>query len=109
MNTAPQSLRVLIGSTEHTLHVLDVQDVALSPVAANMVRRAARRVLARRMPALDVERLPMASVMGVFLDQIYWEEDTGRLLLCADLPELCCCLPIPRAHWRVNGQGEPAH
>lgn len=91
---------------ERVLHAIDMQDVALTPVGALMVRKAAKVVMGYRLPSLDVEGLSLRNTLALFLDKLYWEEGSGRLLMCADLPGVCYCLPIPAKHWKVLTAGQ---
>jgi hypothetical protein len=47
--------------------------------------------------------------MALFADLVCWEEESGRLFLCADFPGQCYCLPIPAECWRVLTRGQSIH
>jgi len=109
MNAATQPVRMTVGSSELTLHPLDYHDVALTPAGAGLVRKAACTVLGKRMPSVDLETFPLREVLALFMDQVYWEEESGRLFMCADFPDLCYCLPIPPEYWRIMTRGRSVH
>lgn len=100
------SVRLRHGFDERVLHAIDMQDVALTPAGALMVRKAAKAVMERRLPSLNVDRLSLHNTLALFLDQLFWEEGSGRLLMCAELPGVCYCLPIPAEHWKVLTSGQ---
>jgi hypothetical protein len=105
-STAFDSVRMRHGRDERLLHAIDMQDVALTPVGALMVSKAAKAVMARRLPSLNLDGLSLHNTLALFLDQLFWEEGSGRLLMCADLPDVCYCLPIPAEHWKVLTTGQ---
>jgi hypothetical protein len=53
--------------------------------------------------------LSLHQVVDLFSDLVCWEEKTGRLFVCADLPDRCFCLPIPPEHWKVRTGGQTTH
>ncbi|NCD25553.1 MAG: hypothetical protein EOL86_08185 [Deltaproteobacteria bacterium] len=95
------SVRLHRALDEQMLHAIDVQDVALTPVGAHMARQAAKALMETCLPSLDMDGLSPRNTLALFLDRLYWEEGSGRLLMCADLPGVRYCLPIPARHWRV--------
>lgn len=99
----------LIDTDRHVLHALDYQDVTLTAMGASMARAAAREILGQHAPEMDVAKLTLHNVLSIFVDHVYWEEKSGCLLLCADLPGLCCCLPIPAGQWFVAVEGQTVH
>lgn len=109
MNAAGQTVRVMVGDAELTLHQLDYNDVALTPAGAALVRRAAQAVLGRRVPSVDLADFSLLQVLALFTDLVCWEEESGRLFMCADFPDHCYCLPIPSEHWRVMTRGQAVH
>jgi len=89
-------------ATEPLLHAIDFEDIALSGEAARLVLLGAREMARRFMPGVDSERLTPTQAVALFVDHVYWEEQSGRLLLCAEMPDRALCLPVPSAHWRVR-------
>jgi len=87
-----------LGETGGPLHRLDYEDLALSGPGMRLVRRAALDVL-RRFGAVDEGELPLGRALALFLDHVFWEEKSGGLILCADFPDECFCLSIPRGLW----------
>ncbi len=85
------------------LHVMDYQDITMSAEALRLVRAAGRALLERCL-ARD-ERVTASRALAMFLDRIYFDERTGDLLMCADLPGSGLCLPIPKGHWGVRRPG----
>ncbi len=90
-----------IGNT-HVLHAIDFEDVALSSEGARLVHRGARAVMRQYMPAADSNKLTPGQAVSLFVDKIFWEEDSGGLFMCTDLVDRSLCLPIPKAHWKVK-------
>jgi hypothetical protein len=109
MELAEHSLKVVVGNDELMLHPLDSVDVALTPAGFDLVRRAAITVLGGRMPVAKLEELSLHQVLAVFTDLVCWEEASGRLFMCADLPGHCYCLPVPAGHWTVLTRGQTVH
>lgn len=92
-----------LGQTQDSLHELDYEDVALSATGLQLVRRAAATVL-RRLGGMEAEELPLPRALALFLDHVFWNEATGGLILCADLPGKSVCLPIPPECWGIKPQ-----
>lgn len=90
-----------LGQSKDSLHELDYEDVALSAAGLQLVRRAAATVL-RRLSGMAAEDLPLSRALALFLDHVFWNEATGGLILCADLPEKSVCLPIPPECWGIK-------
>ena len=90
-----------MGDTGASLHELDYEDVALSSSAMRLVRQAATSVL-RRFCAVEEREVTLARALALFLDHVFWDEQTGGLILCADFPEQSFCLPIPRDGWGLR-------
>jgi len=98
-----QDLSIGNQANEPILHVIDFEDVALSKVGAKLVHHGARVVMRQFMPAGDTEKLTAAQAVALFVDKVYWEENTGGLIMCTDVADKSLCLPIPKAHWKVRG------
>ncbi len=109
MNTAEQHVRVMVGDTMLTLHPLDFNDVGLTAAGAKLVRKAALAVFGGRMLSGQLEEFSLLQVIALFGDLVCWEEESGRLFLCADFPGQCYCLPIPAECWRVLTRGQSIH
>lgn len=109
MQRTEQSVKIMVGNDELTLHPIDSVDVALTPAGFDLVRRAAITVLEGRMPVAKLEEFSLHQILAVFADLICWEESSGRLFMCADLPGHCYCLPIPAEHWRIMTRGQTVH
>lgn len=90
---------------EPKLHEIDFEDVALSQEGARMVHLGAKAVMRQYMPAADCDSLTRAQAVAMFVDQLFWEEHSGGLIMCADLPDTSLCLPIPSKHWKVRNDG----
>ncbi|WP_319471914.1 hypothetical protein [uncultured Pseudodesulfovibrio sp.] len=84
------------------LHAIDFEDVALSREGAKLVHYGARAVLRQFMPAADSDNLTAAQAVALFVDQVFWEENSGGLIMCTDMADRSVCLPIPKAHWTVR-------
>lgn len=84
------------------LHAIDFEDVALSQEGAKLVHHGARAVLRQFMPAANSDGLTMAQAVALFVDKVFWEENSGGLIMCTDVAERSLCLPIPSDHWKVR-------
>lgn len=85
------------------LHEIDYEDVALSVEGAKLIHIGARAIMRQFMPAGDHEGLTPAQAVALFVDKIFWEENSGGLIMCTDIADKSLCLPIPKSHWRVKG------
>lgn len=90
---------------EPKLHEIDYEDVALTREGARLVHLGAKAIMRQYMPAADADGLTRAQAVALFVDQLFWEEHSGGLIMCADLPETSLCLPIPKKHWTVRIAG----
>lgn len=95
-------LKKTIGLDPDQLHDIDFEDVALTIEALRMIRAATDELYRRFMPGVDPAKLTYSQCVGIFLDHCFWSEETGRLILCADIAERSVCLPIPEEHWMVR-------
>lgn len=84
------------------LHVIDFEDVALSREGAKLVHHGARAVMQQFMPGADSDKLTPAQAVALFVDKVFWEENSGGLIMCANMADKSLCLPIPKAHWKVR-------
>ena len=109
MDAIEQPVRIMVGDTELTLQPLDCADVALTRAGANLVRRAALTVLGGQVMSFDAEELSLFQAVALFTDMVCWEEASGRLFMCANLPDNCYCLPIPPEQWRIVMHGQSIH
>ena len=87
------------------LHAIDFEDVALSREGARLIHLGARAVMRQFMPGADAEKLTPAQAVALFVDKVFWEENSGGLIMCAEVAEKSLCLPIPSAHWKVRDEG----
>lgn len=87
------------------LHEIDYQDVALTRDGVKLVHLGAKAVMRQFMPAADSDKLTRAQAVALFVDKVFWEERSGGLVMCADIAERSLCLPIPKKHWSVRGEG----
>lgn len=93
-------------ATDPILHVIDFEDVALSKVGFQILHLGGQAVLRQYMPTIDAEHLTPEQVMKMFIDQVYWEENSGGLILCTSMADTSLCLPIPKDHWTVSTEGK---
>ncbi|WP_138774307.1 hypothetical protein [Desulfohalovibrio reitneri] len=87
------------------MHRIDYEDVSLTSAALKTIRAAGEAMLAAHAPAGNVGGLSNAKALALFLDGVYWDEDSGDLMLCSRLSERTFCLPIPRDQWGVRRTG----
>lgn len=97
---ARQRVRQVLGGSGKDLHELDYEDVALTSAGMRLVRRAATAVLQQFLSAAG--ELSLARSLALFLDHVFWDEQSGGLILCADFPGKSYCLPIPRECWALR-------
>lgn len=90
---------------EPKLHQIDYEDVALSKEGVRLVHLGAKAIMRQYMPGANCERLTCAQAVAMFVDLLFWEERSGGLIMCAELPKASLCLPIPRKHWTVRNDG----
>jgi len=88
---------------EPVLHAIDYEDVALTREGAKLIHHGARAVMRQYMPGADSEKLTASQAVALFVDKIFWEENSGGLIMCTDVADKSLCLPIPKAHWSVKG------
>lgn len=92
-------------ATEPVLHVIDFEDVALTREGFKMLHLGAQAVLHQYLPSVDTDHLTPEEIMRLFLDHVFWEEESGGLIMCTDVAQTSVCLPIPKAHWTVKTNG----
>lgn len=85
------------------LHLIDFEDVALSREGAKLVHESARIIVRQYMPAADSDNLTASQAIALFIDQVFWEESSGGLIMCAEMPGTSLCLPVPKEQWSVRG------
>jgi len=89
--------------TNAILYAIDFEDVALSLEGVHSVHHGAQAVMRQFMPAANDENLTVAQAISLFVDRVFWEENSGNLFMCAEIAKRNICLPIPREHWHVQG------
>ena len=97
-----QDLSVGNVGNEPVLHVIDYEDVALSREGAKIIHMGARMVMRQYMPAADSDKLTSAQAVALFVDKVFWEENSGGLIMCTDVADRSLCLPIPKVHWKLR-------
>lgn len=96
-------VREALGAGGAALHELDYEDLALATAGMRLVRQAAVTVL-RRFANVEARDVPLSRALALFLDHVYWNEETGGLILCADFPDKSYCLPVPREMWGLKAR-----
>jgi hypothetical protein len=87
------------------LHEIASEDVSISIEAMEAIKHAAIEILARFMPCDRLGGLSMPDIMQLFAEKLFWNEQTGGLLMCSELGDGAVCLPIPKEHWIVSHKG----
>ncbi len=100
-STTKQAVAEVMGQGE-ALHEIDFEDIAISTHAVKLITAAAKAIVDRHMPGARSESITPSQAIALFLDHIYWEENSGGLIMCSDMAEKSFCLPIPKEHWSVN-------
>lgn len=91
------------------LHEIDYEDVSITPEGARMVMSAARSLVGEYMPAKDPASLTVRECIALFLDHIFWDENSGGLVMCSDVDTHSVCLPLPSRCWRVRTRSRLLH
>ena len=87
---------------DSVLHAIDYEDVALTPQGVQLLQKGAQAVMRQAVPAMDTDKITPALAVALFVDQLFWDEESGGLIMCAEVAERSYCLPIPKTHWRVR-------
>jgi len=87
------------------LHEIATEDVAISIEAMAAIKKAAAEILARFVPGDRIDGLSPSDILQLFAEKLFWNEQTGGLLMCSELGDGAICLPIPREHWIVTHKG----
>lgn len=84
------------------LHEIDYQDLVISTVAVKAILDAARAVMRQFMPGSRPETISASQAIALFADRVFWEENTGKLILCSDMDDRSFCIPVPSDHWHLK-------
>jgi len=87
------------------LHEIATEDVSISIEAMEAIKQAGAEILARFMPGDRAGNLSLGDIIQLFAEKLFWNEQTGGLLLCSELGDGAVCLPIPKEHWIVSHKG----
>lgn len=107
-HAARQRVMDALDHGREALHEMDYEDVALTDSGLRLVRQAATAVM-RRLVGLSEGELPPSRALALFLDHVFWDEKSGGLILCAELPDRSICLPIPRECWAMRPRAGHLH
>ncbi len=99
------ALPVELLARKNRLQRLDFSDVSLSSRALAVIRFNAQAFFSKHAPEAVAEYPSLAKSLALLLDRLYLDQETGELILCADLPGYSMCLPIPRKHWTLQRPG----
>jgi len=91
-----------VEEAEEVLHALDYQDVALTREGARFVHKAAKHIMQQFMPGANPDKMTPSQTVYMFVDQVFWDERSGGLILCADMQERAICLPVPKGQWKIR-------
>jgi len=86
-------------------HEISCEDVAVTDAALDAMKQAARRLLPQYVPQSAMSRITVGDGLALLAQDIYWDQETGRLCLCAEICQRRYCLHIPPEHWefRISG------
>jgi hypothetical protein len=90
-----------IARAEH-IHEIATEDVSISAEAIVAIRKAATDILVRFVPGDRLGSMSLGDIMHLFAEKLFWNDQTGGLLMCSELGDGTFCLPIPREHWVVS-------
>lgn len=93
-----------ISVEDNAFHPIDFQDVSISEYAIKIILGAAKALINERMPEGPKNVSPQQAI-AMFIDHLFWEENSGGLVMCADLDSRSYCLAIPREHWSLADRG----
>ena len=93
-----------INMTDNAFHPIDFQDVSISEYAIKIIYKAAEMLITEYMPATPDDVSPQQAI-AMFIDHLFWEENDGALIMCADLESKSYCLAIPSEHWSLAERG----
>lgn len=93
-----------INMDDNTFHPIDFQDVSISEYAISIVLKAAGMLITQQMPA-GPDQISTQQAVAMFIDRLFWEENDGGLIMCADIDSKSFCLAIPKEHWSLAGRG----
>lgn len=89
-------------SRQDSWHAIDFEDIAISREALEAIKRAARQILPNYVPAPAMRQMTLGDSISLLSRKIFWEEGSGRLLLCSHLGGREYCMDIPPEHWRLH-------
>lgn len=92
----------LLSGENSILHEIDFQDLAISIVAVKVILKAARDVMRKFMPGSRPEKISTSQAIALFVDRVFWDENSGKLILCSDMDHRSFCIPIPSEHWHLK-------
>ena len=84
---------------------VDFEDVAISMPALRAVKETAREILAGLTPVTRRSGLTVGDAVAVMTRHVFWERDSGRLTMCAEVAGKAVCMGIPAGHWQLRAQG----
>jgi len=83
-------------------HAIDFEDVSISAQALDAIKQAAKTLLRRHTPVDLLQRFTVADSISLLTRRLFWEEDSGKLVMCSDLGGKHFCLRIPAEHWGLK-------
>lgn len=92
-------------TTPEKIHALDLDDVALTAEGVLSLKMAAQQALQRHLSGEHLSRMSLAEAVSLFAQHMFWNEEDGGLLLCAQIGAMAMCIPIAAGHWRVAVAG----
>ncbi|MFW5490590.1 MAG: hypothetical protein ACNI3A_19585 [Desulfovibrio sp.] len=104
-STLQSTLAVLpaeLQGRKKQLQRLDVTDISLSSRALAVIRFNVLSFFGTYAPEAVSKDPSPAKSLALLLDRLYFDQETGELIMCADLGQHNLCLPIPQKHWSFN-------
>lgn len=103
----PQGSRILNALEKEGAgwHRVAMGDIAISESALVALRTAGKKILSRHVPADNLRTLTMGDAVALMSRHMFWNENSGKLMVCAHLGGTNYCLPIPPEHWTIRQDG----
>lgn len=103
---APRPVTQEEAPTAGQWHAVDFSDVAVTASALEGIKSALRSILPHHVPQTALKGITVADSLALFAQRLFWEEGSGRLLLCSEISNRRYCLDIPAGQWQLRVPGQ---
>jgi hypothetical protein len=101
LNTLPSELH----GRQARLKRIDFREISLSGAAMQSIHTNVMSFFGKYAPEALAGRVTQAKTLALLLDQLYMDQETGELILCADLHRYNMCLTIDKNDWSLHRVG----